>query len=153
VEEAWTLATNQISSLAKLEQLVEFTWVLEETCSKFKDFSEQVECRDASIFVSLPSLLVLKALLPNSSLPTAICERFLPGFWELERVKKLKSVLSKRANVDEIEKRVLDLETSSSRQVNAIGQGITHVGIELSRRDPTEWNEFMTACLEGQEEE
>lgn len=47
---------------------------------KYKPFAELVECRDASIFMLIPALLVLKGKLRDVEKSTS--ERFLPGIAE-----------------------------------------------------------------------
>ena len=51
---------------------------------------------------------------------------------------------------DQIEARVvLDQDSAVNKQVATIAQAIKQMGIEVSRKDPSEWNQFMTACLSG----
>jgi hypothetical protein len=46
----------------------------------------------------------------------------------------------------EIEKTVLGLN-GYSQELGKINQMTQQLGIELSRHNPTEWNEFMSACI------
>ena len=62
-EDSWTSAQNQILNKENLAQLNNFSWLLVDTGKRFAEFKEQIECRDASIFMSIPSLLVYEALL------------------------------------------------------------------------------------------
>ena len=62
-ESAWTIAQNQIGSEERLEQLEMFSKLLQRTQRDLPQFNEQVECRDASIFISIPALLVMETLL------------------------------------------------------------------------------------------
>ena len=57
-EESWGLAGNQLGSTERIEQLNSFSKLICKTGNEHKEFKEQVECRDASIFMSIPSLLV-----------------------------------------------------------------------------------------------
>ena len=58
LEDSWDLAKGQIGSEDRIQQLNEFSKLIWTTCDEFKEFREQVECKDAEIFMSIPSLLV-----------------------------------------------------------------------------------------------
>jgi len=83
-EDAWSLGQNQIGTPDTLEHLDKFSKLLEQTCRDVPPFNEQVECRDASIFISIPALLILETLLLTSHGPKAgetpiwpsLCTRF-----------------------------------------------------------------------------
>lgn len=48
-------------------------------------FGEQVECRDAEIFLTIPYLLVLKSTLDTGKeqhFATEICQRFFPSLFD-----------------------------------------------------------------------
>ena len=62
-EEAWSLAQNQLKEPLRLKQLNEFSKLLWRTQQEIPEFHEQVECRDAAIFMSIPALLIMEALL------------------------------------------------------------------------------------------
>ena len=62
LETTWSLATNQISETSKFAQLYSFAGTIETTAKKYPAFGENVECRDASIFMSLPNLFILRSL-------------------------------------------------------------------------------------------
>ena len=80
-ENAWSIAQNQIANPERLSQLDLFSNLLKQTQQDLPQFKEQVECRDASIFMSIPALLIMQALLqsPDSDDQTrwhALCKRF-----------------------------------------------------------------------------
>ena len=79
-EESWGLAGNQLGSKERINELDSFSQLLNKTGNEYKEFKEQVECRDASIFMSIPSLLVYQAA-SDTKVPiwTNICERFMEG--------------------------------------------------------------------------
>jgi len=54
-----------------------FSQVIEVTSEKHKHFSDLVECRDSDIFISIPCLLILKAL-EEEAAGKEICQRFFP---------------------------------------------------------------------------
>ncbi len=62
-ENAWGIAANQISEPERLEQLNLFSKLLLQTQHQIPQFNEQVECRDASIFMTIPALLIMETLL------------------------------------------------------------------------------------------
>ena len=70
-ENAWSIAQNQIRMPERLNQLDMFSKLLQKTQRELPQFNEQVECRDASIFMSIPALLIMQALLePRSNAKT-----------------------------------------------------------------------------------
>ena len=59
--------------------------MIEITCEKYLMFGEQVECRDAEIFLTIPYLLVLKSTLDTGKeqhFATEICQRFFPSLFD-----------------------------------------------------------------------
>ena len=62
LEQSWSLAMNQIGDSAKFGQLYCFAGTIETTSKKYPAFAENLECRDASIFMSLPNLFILRSL-------------------------------------------------------------------------------------------
>ena len=79
-EDSWDLAKSQIGSEDRVQHLNEFSKLILNTCDEFKEFKEQVDCKEASIFMSIPSLLVYQAV-TDSKVPiwNNICERFFEG--------------------------------------------------------------------------
>ena len=87
-EEAWSLAQNQIGVPSRLKQLNEFSKLLWRTQQELPEFNEQVECRDAAIFMSIPALLIMEALLETAAQGSDIwrnlCTRFKEDITEGE---------------------------------------------------------------------
>ena len=87
-EEAWSLAQNQIGEPSRLKQLNEFSKLLWRTQQELPEFNEQVECRDAAIFMSIPALLIMEALLETAAQGSDIwrnlCTRFKEDITEGE---------------------------------------------------------------------
>ena len=82
-ENAWSLAHSQIGEPQHLEQLDKFSKLIWQNQQELPKFNEQVECRDASIFMSIPALLIMEALLDSkdnikngSSVWRNLCTRF-----------------------------------------------------------------------------
>mmetsp|Transcript_8573 Transcript_8573/g.11829 ORF Transcript_8573/g.11829 Transcript_8573/m.11829 type:complete len:123 (-) Transcript_8573:273-641(-) len=80
-ENAWTIAQNQIGKPERLSQLDLFSKLVQRTQRELPQFNEQVECRDASIFMSIPALLIMQTLLQISGSEEqgvwqGLCRRF-----------------------------------------------------------------------------
>ena len=61
-ESSWLAGKDQLLNEEAREELICFCLNMESTRERYPDFNEQIECFDAEIFLSIPSLLVLKAL-------------------------------------------------------------------------------------------
>jgi hypothetical protein len=59
--------------------------VLQDKQAEHADFKEQIECRDAAIFMSIPALLVYLAA-AQADTSAEVCERFLPEKTELKKL-------------------------------------------------------------------
>ena len=59
----------------KCSYLIHFSHIIETTANKYGPFQEQLDCRDADIFLSIPCLLILKLLDRDDK---NICGYFLP---------------------------------------------------------------------------
>jgi hypothetical protein len=59
----------------KLSQLLHFSQVIEATAEKHQQFAEQLEQRDAEIFLNIPALLILKSIENDDK---EICSIFYP---------------------------------------------------------------------------
>lgn len=51
--------------------------MIEQACDRHRNLKEQVECREADIFMTIPSLLVLRTL-EEEKIESSICQRFYP---------------------------------------------------------------------------
>lgn len=60
-EDSWSLAREFLDDSEQLRQLSWFSAVLEQKQTEYEEFREQIDCRDAAIFISIPSLLVHQA--------------------------------------------------------------------------------------------
>ena len=74
-ESSWEKGKKWFVNGKKCSQLIHFSQIIEATSEKYKEFAEQIECRDADIFVSIPALLLLKCLEDNDK---GICQTYLP---------------------------------------------------------------------------
>ena len=61
-ENSWEKGKTYFLNAKKCTQLVHFSQVIEGTTEKHSKFAEEVESRDAEIFITIPCLLILKSL-------------------------------------------------------------------------------------------
>ena len=62
----------------KREQIIKFCMNIESLAEKYPKFKEQVECSEAEIFLSIPSLMVFKSIQNDkeSHIHQQLCTRF-----------------------------------------------------------------------------
>ena len=83
-ESTWERGKIYFLNSKKCNQLVFLSNMIESTSSKYRVFREQLECSDSELFVSIPALLILKALEEEDR---GICKSFCaPMFDENENV-------------------------------------------------------------------
>lgn len=140
-EDAWSLGQNQISSPERLQQLDMFSRLLEKTCTEVTPFNELVECRDASIFMSIPALLILETLLNDSQKKastawTDLCKRFkadMVGSDEFKQAFQAFSHLHEmKSLVNKIKLQVLEVAPQSSEFQSETNQ-VKYLGMDLQR--------------------
>ena len=61
-ENSWSQGLTYFMDNRKLSQLLHFSQVVEATADKHPSFAEQLEQRDAEIFMAIPALLILKCI-------------------------------------------------------------------------------------------
>lgn len=101
--------------------------MLESVQDRHPEFRDQVEMCDAQIFLSIPALVILHKL-------HSITQRFNPGF-----VEPLFSVNDQAS----LEKDILELGCSNLIEARKIKAA----GVQLSRSQPEEWNQFVNVCI------
>ena len=74
-ENSWSQGLTYFMDSKKLSQLLHFSQVVEATAEKHKQFSEQLEQRDAEVFLNIPALLILKSIENDDK---EICSIFYP---------------------------------------------------------------------------
>ena len=104
--------------------------------------------------MSIPALLIMQALLEEDNDGEAewksLCSRFKEGItsqddWQMTQ-KEFKSLRGAKTLQRTLRLQVLELLDSSS-EMQCETNSVKHLGMELQRSQPMEWNEFMTACL------
>lgn len=88
-ENAWSQGQEQLLDVGKREQIIKFCLNIEALSGKYPNFKEQVECSEAEIFLSIPSLMILKSLQNDkeSHVHQQLCRRFCPSldFSEMQK--------------------------------------------------------------------
>eukprot|EP01016_Furgasonia_blochmanni_P004959 TRINITY_DN11922_c0_g1_i5.p1 TRINITY_DN11922_c0_g1~~TRINITY_DN11922_c0_g1_i5.p1 ORF type:complete len:202 (+),score=25.21 TRINITY_DN11922_c0_g1_i5:64-669(+) len=165
-ETCWEKGKNYFLDGKKCGQLIHFSQLLEAVSEKYTEFEEQIECRDADIFVSIPCLVLLKSLENDDK---GICLYFLPALYEEgDKVGKVYAELkgyyhrgraffsSPYQYYNLIEKLIVGIPLSTSEdtkhkenkpELDTIIHKIKQLSIELQRSKPSEWNEFLDVVL------
>mmetsp|Transcript_23094 Transcript_23094/g.26127 ORF Transcript_23094/g.26127 Transcript_23094/m.26127 type:complete len:530 (+) Transcript_23094:109-1698(+) len=165
-EGSWEKGKTYFMNSKKCSQLIHFSQLIEVTAEKHKDFFEQIECREADIFVTIPCLVILKALEDDDK---NICRDFFPAmhdenFQAGQLYKSLKKMfMESRAQAKSeydyyniIEKAVIGLEWKleipkdhkiESYHVETILHKIRQLAMELHRCKPTDWNKFLDVAM------
>ena len=77
-ESSWSLGKDQLLDVQYRNQIIYFCLNIERLCKSFEEFKEQIESCEAEIFMSIPALMVLRAIQneSNSQYHKDICKRF-----------------------------------------------------------------------------
>ena len=165
-ETSWEKGKRWFINGKKCSQLIHFSQILEATSEKYPDFAEQIEYRDADIFVSIPALLILKSLEDDDK---GICRHYLPHLGdEKDRIgskyKQLEDLYRKHTATSDskqyeyynyIERLALNLPNKQEnsftaemkKDIDSMIHIIKQLSIELQRANPSEWNEFLDVIL------
>ena len=141
-----------------------FSQVIEATAEKHTKFNEQLEQRDAEIFLNIPALLILKSLEQDDK---EICELFYPSMYDPDTVKGQKVIAMRRlysqlrqkygsyelynllekcaieVNLNAVEEKMYrecDLESKMIREMRGLA-------MEMSRFKPADWNKFLDVVI------
>ena len=158
----------------KYNQLLSFSQIIEIICEKYNKYSirDLIENNDPCIFVSLPSILLLKAMNKEDQ---NICKEYIPGlydknnesgklFYNIKNKKKqIRNIIgdsNKTFNI--IEKSILfdgtkeqlmvdkEIEKYSKIKeiISDIKKGLTNLSMHLQTFKPTQWNEFFQLAMD-----
>lgn len=163
-ENSWSQGLTYFLDTKKMNQLLHFSQVIEATAEKHKGFAEQLEQRDAEIFLVIPSLLILKSLENDDK---DICASFHPDMADLttdsgKSMGNLKAIYEKgrkkygiydfynlmeklliEVDVTDEEKRIvteLDIERTLVKDIKGLA-------MMLSRFKPADWNKFLDVVI------
>ena len=166
-ESTWERGKIYFLNSKKCNQLVFLANMIESTSSKYRVFREQLECSDSELFVSIPALLILKALEGEDR---GICKSFcapmfdendnVGGVWKrLKRSYNLGKLASSSDNeytevlmdlvIGEIFDKQFRAQVLDQKFDNLDGtiNKIKYLAIELHRHKPTDWNRFLDIIL------
>ncbi len=167
-EKSWEKGKRYFLDERMCRQIIHFSQIIEATSEKYKQFEEEIECRDANIFMTIPCLVILKYLEHNDK---DIAKTFLPNISNKEdEIGKLIEQL--QMTFDEtnlknksgfkfynmLEKLVLGIDfkedekvmyEEDKKQIDTINNKIKRLSMELMRKKPQDWNNFMDALLSG----
>jgi hypothetical protein len=166
-ESSWERGKIYFLNSKKCNQLVFLSNIIESTSSKFTVFREQLECSDSELFVSIPALIIIKALEDEDR---GICKSFcspifdetdnVGGMWKrLRRSYKLGKLAASSAPEylelitlitlgepfdKKFREQVLD---SKFDNLDGTINKIKYLAIELHRHKPADWNRFLDIIL------
>ena len=165
-ETAWEKGKTYFLNCRRCAQVIYFSSLIESLAEKYSDFKEQLECRDAELFISLPGLLVLKCLEGQDK---GICRLFFALMFDendkigvhwktLKRAYSLGKLASASADYCEIlERLVLGLRVDPDLRTLAVStrwdnldlvvHKIKQIAMQLHRYKPVDWNKFLDVGL------
>jgi hypothetical protein len=164
-ENSWEKGAAYFTDPKKWNQLLQFSQVLEAIKEKYPGFANQIDDRDAEIFISIPWILVLMGI---DNEDKGLCHHFSPDLLKegtecYKMLSELKELLGgERISENHdlyniVEKSILDIEVTSESEVarmkqekpklDLILQKVKWVAMQLSRHDPSEWNLFIDVSL------
>ena len=158
----------------KYNQLLSFSQIIEIICEKYNKYSirDLIENNDPCIFVSLPSILLLKAINKEDQ---NICKEYITGLYDnnnesgklFTNIKNMKKQLrniigdsNKTYNIIEKnilfdgteEQKIVDKEIEkypkSKEIISEIKKGLTNLSMHLQTYKPTQWNEFFQLAMD-----
>jgi hypothetical protein len=168
-ESSWEKGKEYLLNLEKYTQLLFFSQMIEILCEKYKDICEQLESRDPSIFVWIPSILILKSLDKEDK---SICEEFNPSMFDPDNeeagkiytfLKNLKdnlynTIKDQYLAYNLLEKLVLFedkyeiLENDISKYIDKstikeFTKKLKILSMQIQRVKPVEWNHFIDLAM------
>lgn len=172
-ENKWEQGKIYLMNDNKFNQLLFFSQIIEIICEKYNKYSirELIENDDPSIFISLPSILLLKAIYKEDQ---NICQEYINGlfdkntesgklFYDIQLIQKnmKKIIKDKNKTYNLLEKLILfnntkeqnDIENELKAYINEniikeIKNGLTNLSMHLQRYKPTEWNTFFELAMD-----
>lgn len=163
-ENFWEKGKTYFLNGKTCSQLIHFSQIIEATSEKYKEFQEQIEYRDADIFITIPCLLILKSLENNDK---DICKTFLPSLGDLthkfgQMYKDVKDIYTEGCRINnyyvyynDLEKMVLNIPGPGKKSAEGLEfEGLIHnikqLSIELQRSNPSDWNRLLDVLLGSQ---
>jgi len=160
-ESTWEKGKEFLLNSDKCRQLINFSQIIEILCEKYKELNEQIESRDPSVFVWIPSIVILKSIDRDDK---GICMEFNPNMFREEdesgkmfrELKNLYGLISTEFNdnyylYNFLEKSILfddfNSETVNKKYLYQFDKTIKTLAMNLQRMKPTEWNNFIDLAM------
>ncbi|CAG9321179.1 unnamed protein product [Blepharisma stoltei] len=166
-EGSWERGKEYILNSKRCNQVVHIYNLIEKNAEKYPTLKEQLEFSDSQLFVSVPSLLVLKCLEDDDK---GICKHFCPQIYEeheeigivfkrLKRSYKLGKLASSSVQeyAELLEMMIIGEKVNQKSRTQIINPKfdnldhvltkITNLSIAIQRQKPSEWNRFLDVVL------
>lgn len=167
-ESTWEKGKEYLLNVNKYTQLLFFSQMIEILCEKYKDICEQLESRDPSIFVWIPSILILKSM---DNEDKGICQEFNNNMFDPEKedsgkiyqfLKRFKDSLYNAIDQYQaynllerlvlFEDKIEIVEKELSGLVDALtikdfSKKLKILSMQLQRVKPGEWNNFIDLAM------
>ena len=164
-EHSWEKGKHYLLNFEKYTQLLYFSQIIEVLCDKYNDIEEKLESRDPSIFIWLPSIILIKSLENDDK---GICREFNPTmFIEEDESGKLYIYLKNfKENLYNIvkdpylaynllERAVLfdDADTNELEAfvpkylIDEFEKKLKILSMQMQRVKPMEWNYFFDLAM------
>jgi hypothetical protein len=160
-ETTWEKGKEFLLNNDKCKQLINFSQIIEILCEKYKELCEQIESRDPSVFVWIPSIVILKCIENDDK---GICMEFNPNmfreedesgklFKELKNLYKLicKDFDDNYVLYNFLEKSILfddfNSELITKKYLYEFDKSIKILAMHLQRMKPLEWNNFIDLAM------
>ena len=173
-ESKFELGKTYLLDNQKYNQLLAFSQIIEIICEKYNKYSirDLIENNDPCIFVSLPSILLLKAMNKEDQ---NICKEYITGLYDKnnESGKLFYNIKNKKRQVKNIigdsnktynliektilfdgtkEQLLIDKEIEKFQKIkeiiSEIKKGLTNLSMHLQTYKPTQWNEFFQLAMD-----
>jgi len=169
-EKTWERGKDFLLDKIKYTQLLFFSQMIEILCEKYKDMSEELEAREPWIFVTIPSILILKSLDKEDK---NICQEFNPNMFVADNEESGKPYLFLQNFKDSLYNKIednyfaynlleklilyeekndvsIEKELSIYFQISYINEFIKKIKIlsmQLQRLKPIDWNHFFDMAM------
>jgi hypothetical protein len=165
-ESSWEKGKHYLLNPEKYSQLLFFSQLIEILCEKYDEIAEQLESRDPSIFIWLPSILLIKSFENEDK---GICKDFNPNMFnenddsgalysyvknfkenlyiKLKDSYKAYNLLEKMVLFDE-EKYYLEMQNYLQKNlIDEFQKKIRILSMQMQRFNPTDYNYFFDLAI------
>eukprot|EP00826_Nyctotherus_ovalis_P016417 TRINITY_DN1474_c0_g2_i4.p1 TRINITY_DN1474_c0_g2~~TRINITY_DN1474_c0_g2_i4.p1 ORF type:complete len:463 (-),score=158.61 TRINITY_DN1474_c0_g2_i4:150-1538(-) len=155
-EKAWERGKNFLINARANKVLLEFSEHVEGLAEKYEAIKEKMESMDAEIFITIPSLAILRSLDDNNNDMYSIYypevqsnPKEAKAFNELKKMYKEMRRKGERHKVyNEVERAILENETrKAKREMKKLLHEIKRLAILLQRNKPSDWNTLMEIAM------